>query len=333
MTGSRTDRSSERRGQVVNRVARLAALASLVAGLTGCGGPGEVDDGGETGSPVPAAEGNFPGRVYERNLVFASMEDDSVFIVPWMLETVEGADSVRREARAWLTRGGVWDGFFSEQWWTPPTRNPSRIVPYGGMGLLVRDGDVIDGVLFEQVPRTLEIILDEVGAVWTGARGGSFAVLTGAAYLADQRIDGMVLDMTRASAAGGPAGGDWAFLLSGDSAQFVFAADAEHGSEPEPLYRGWGNFSEDDAQWPEVQVEWRRTEAFPPARRDVPVEWSLVSDDGAVEGELTAVSAEIQAGEGPGPLLPVQALYEVEGEVTSGGRRWAVRGILVHERR
>lgn len=311
----------------------MSALCAVTMLATACGGAGEVDDAAETGSPVPSDEGNFPGRVYERNFVFASMEDDSVFIVPWMMETVEGADSVRREARAWLTRGGVWDGFYSEQWWTPPTRTPSRIVPHDGMGLLVRDGDAIDGVLFEEEPRNLEIILDEVGAAWTGARGGSFEVLTGAAFLADQRIDGMVLDMTRASAIGSPPGGDWAFLLSGDSVQFVFAADAEHGSDPEPLYRGWGNFSAGDSQWPEVQVAWRRTEAFPPARRDVPVEWSFVSDDGAVDGELTAISAEIQAGEGPGPLLPVQALFEVEGEISAGGATWPVHGILVHERR
>jgi hypothetical protein len=305
-------------------------VASL---LTACGGPGEVDSGTEAGTPVPTEEGNFPGRVYERNFVFASMEDDSVFIVPWMMQTVEGADSVQREAHAWLTRGGVWDGFYSELWWTPSTRSPSRIVPHDGMGLLVRDGDAVDGVLFEDEPRNLEIILDEVAASWTGSRGGSFQVLTGAAYLADQRIDGMVLDMTRASSQGILPGGDWAFLLSGDSVQFVFAADSEHGSDPEPMYRGWGNFSAGDSQWPEVQVSWRRTEAFPPARRDVPVEWSLETDDGVFEGRLVAVSAEIQAGDGPGPLLPVQALFEVEGEFSVGGATWPVRGILVHERR
>ncbi|HSG49444.1 MAG TPA: hypothetical protein VLA43_16610, partial [Longimicrobiales bacterium] len=146
-------------------------------------------------------------------------------------------------------------------------------------------------------------------------------------------IDGKVLDMARASAGGDPTGGDWAFLLAGDSAHFVLAADAEHGGEVEPVYRGWGSHQDGDLQWPEVTMTWERTEAFPPARRDVPVEWRLQSEDGSLRGRLEAVSAEIQPGEGPGPLLPVQALYEVVGELSSDSGDFPVHGILVHQRR
>ncbi|MGY8776766.1 MAG: hypothetical protein ACKVIN_01455 [Longimicrobiales bacterium] len=280
----------------------------------------------------PADSSNSPVRTYERNIVFASTEGDSVFIVPWMIQTVELAASVRREARGWLTRGGVWDGFLAERWTTPPTRTPARILPHEGLRLLVRDGGAIDGIVFEEGVRNLEIILGEVRTAWTGARGGSFEVLTGSAYLSDQRIDGMVLDMARASGASESPGGDWAFLLSGDSAQFVFAADREHGGEVEPLYRGWGR-GDSEFQWPEVRVDWRRTEAFPPARRDVPVEWRFWTSDEAFEGDLEVVSAEMQPGLGPGPLLPVRALYEVIGEVRTSAGTYPVHGILVHERR
>jgi hypothetical protein len=55
------------------------------------------------------------------------------------------------------------------------------------------------------------------------------------------------------------------------------------------------------------------------------------SSDGQVEGELEVVSAEILAGEGPGPLLPVRALYEVVGEISTSEGIFPVRGILVHE--
>jgi hypothetical protein len=311
----------------------LLLVLLLTTIVAACGSREEVVPEGTERAGTPEEDGNFPVRVYERNFVFVSTEGDSVFMVPWIMQTLETPDSVRRDAHAWLTRGGVWDGFYAERWWTPATRNPSRILPHGGLRLLVRDGDAIDGLIFEQGQRSLEVILDDVGASWTGARGGSFEVLTGSAYLADNRVDGMVLDMARAS--GGPEapGGDWAFLLSGDSAQFVFAADAEHGGEVEPLYRGWGDTDDAQLQWPEVRVDWQRTEAFPPARRDIPVEWRIWTSDESMEGHLEAVSAEMQPGTAPGPLLPVLALYEVVGELRTSEGSFAVRGILVHERR
>ena len=86
-------------------------------------------------------------------------------------------------------------------------------------------------------------------------------------------------------------------------------------------------------QWPVVRMDWERTEAFPPARRDVPVEWRVWSPDGSIEGRLEAVSAEIQPGEGPGPLLPVRALFEVTGSFAVGEDVYGVHGVLVHERR
>lgn len=312
-------------------LARILLVSPLVAAA--CGGAEEAPVPGAGGASPPPDEGSFVTSVYERNFVFASLEGDSVFIVPWLMQATETPDSVMREAYAWLARGGVWDPFYAERWWTPPTRAPGRILPHRGFALLVRDEGAIDGIVFEDPPRSLEIILGEGDDPWTGARGGSFQVLTGSAYLADQRVDGMVLDMARASAGDLPTGGDWAFLLSGDSAHFVLAADTEHGGEVEPLYRGWGDHEGEDLQWPEVRVDWRRTEAFPPARRDIPVAWEIWSSDGSIEGELEAVSAEIQPGVGPGPLLPVRALYEVVGELSTDDGDFQVHGIIVHERR
>ena len=307
----------------------LAALLPLVA----CGEPDTAPPAGESGEAAPPQPGDSVVGVYERNFVFAAFEGDSVFIVPWLIQATEMPDSVMRRAEGWIARGGVWDRFYTERWWTPPTRAPGRVLPHEGMAVLVRDAGVIDGIVFEDPPRSLEIILGDGEQPWTGARGGSFQVLRGSAYLAEQRIDGLVLDMARASAGDAPTGGDWAFLISGDSAHFVLAADAEHGGESEPLYRGWGDVGEDDLLWPEVRVDWSRTEAFPPARRDVPVEWEVWSSDGTIEGELEALSAEIQAGEGPGPLLPVRALYEVTGDLGTPAGDFPVRGIVVHERR
>lgn len=312
---------------------RLTPAIVFAVGLTACANDTEAPPPAASQGAAASGAENFEAREYERNFVFASMEGDSVFMVSWMMHNVETPDAILREADAWLARGGVWDGFYSERWSTRPTSEPSLLLPYGGLTLLVREGDAIDGIVFEEGPRALEISMEGVEASWTGPRGGLYEVLSGSAYLSDQRIDGMVLDMARASVGGAPTGGDWLFLLSGDSARFVLAADAEHGGEVEPLYRGWGDLGDQEVVWPEVRLDWRRTEAFPPARRDVPVEWRIWSSDNSVDGTLAAVSAEIRAGDGPGPLLPVRALYDVAGELRSAEGRFAVRGILVHQRR
>jgi hypothetical protein len=317
------------------RPRRLVALlvGPWVLVALACGEPERPPSQGTRTGDAAADSGDFVGRVFERNFVFASLEGDSVFFVPWLLKATEMPDSVKREAHAWLARGGVWDPFYATTWWTPSTRSPGRVLPHEELGLLVGDEGTIDGILFEDPPRNLEIIFGEGGDAWTGARGGSFHVLTGSAYLADRRIDGMVLDMARASTAGRPTGGDWAFLLSGDSAHFVFASDEEHGGDVEPMYRAWGSHAGSELQWPEVHVGWQRTEAFPPARRDIPVEWDIWSSDGTIQGELEAASAEIQPGEGPGPLLPVRALYEVVGRLSTRDGEFPVRGVVIHERR
>lgn len=311
----------------------LTTLLLLATALAACGDREQPPATGTAGVAPAADSGNFVRRVYERNFVFASLEGDSVFFVPWLMQATEHPDSVRREARAWLSRGGVWDGFYAERWATPPSRATTRIVPHGALGLLVGDEGAIDGVIFEDPPRSLEIILGEATSPWTGSRGGSFHVLTGSAYLADRRIDGMVLDMARGATGAEVPGGDWGFLLSGDSAHFVFSADEEHGGDRVPSYRVWGRHDGEEFGSASVGFEWNRTEAFPPARRDIPVEWEFESDDGLLSGRLEAVSAEIQPGEGPGPLLPVRAVYEVTGELEAPQGRFSVHGIVVHERR
>lgn len=310
----------------------FGCLMSLVL-LAACS-PDEEQPARSTNSGASEAEvGNFTARIYERNVVFASAVGDSAFFVPWMIQTVERPDTMERQAEGWLARGGVWDGFFSERWGGPVLRSPARILPYGGLQLLIGDGDVIDGVVFEDSGRSLEVFLDEVASSWAGPRGERFEVLTGSAYLADQRIDGMVLDMARTSI-DVPQGGDWAFLLSGDSAHFVVAASDEHSGETAPDYRAWGAWGEEATwRWPTVEVDWARNEAYPPARRDVPVAWHLTTEDQSLEGTLEAESAEIVAGEGPGPLLPVRALYEVRGNLRTDEGDFPVYGFMVHQRR
>lgn len=312
---------------------RRASLLGLVAATLACGEPAPQPRAATAGSGESAIVAGAANPTYEQSFVFASLSGDSVFLVPWLLRTTVRPDTVVREAHGWLERGRTWDAFFSARWRTPPTRTPARILPYGNMRLLVQEGDVVDGIIFEQGARHLELQLGDVRSSWGGPRGEAIEVLEGAAYLAEERVEGLVMHMARASSGATAPGGDWALLASGDSVVLVLAADDEHGGETEPVYRAWANIGDDDRIWTEVSVQWTATQAFPPSRRDVPVSWRIVTGERQLQGTLTSVASEIAAGSGPGPLLPVRALYEVAGDLSIDGRQYPVRGLLVHERR
>ena len=313
-------------------VLRVLAPVLLVTSVA-CGEAAPVPSAEPLGEGTDAGGANVTTPVFEQHFVFASVSGDSLFLVPWIIRATSLPDAVRREARGWLARSGTWDAFYAEEWTTPPSRAPARFLPYGNMRLLVEEGDVVDGIIFDDGARSLELVLGESQASWGGTRGESVELLEGAAYLAEERVDGVVLHLARASAGAGPPGGDWGFLVSGDSLSVVLAADAEHGGEVEPLYRGWADLDGSSLQWSELNLDWNATQAFPPARRDVPASWRVWSNDGTFEAELRAISSDIRPGTGPGPLLPVRALFEVVGEVSTATGDFPVRGLMVHERR
>lgn len=313
-------------------ILRALAVALLVSPIA-CGDSEPAPPAEPIGEGTDANGEGIATPVFEQNFVFASVSGDSVFLVPWMIRATSLPDGVRREARGWLARSGTWDAFYAEEWTTPPSRAPARFLPFENLQLLVQEGDVVDGIIFEDGARSLELVLGEVQASWGGPRGETVEIIEGAAYLAEERVDGVILHLARASAGAGPPGGDWAFLMSGDSVRIVLAADTEHGGDVEPMYRGWADLNGTGLQWPELNLEWTATQAFPPARRDVPASWRVWAADGTLDAELHAISSEIQPGAGPGPLLPVRALFEVIGEVSSAEGDFPVHGLLVHERR
>ncbi len=285
------------------------------------------------GTGPAAASESVPGRSYERYLVFATVTADSLIMVPWLFETATQPGAVVREARGWLGRSGTWESFFAQRWETPPTRIPARILPHGNLRLVVRDGNSVDGIIYDEGARNLELALGSELIQWGGPRGEVFRLLDGSLYLAERRLDGLVLDMARASSTDSPRGGDWAFLASGDSLQLVLQGDSEHQGEPLPSYRAWSRLDFRDLRWSALEVDWSETRAFQPARRDVPVSWTISSPEGDLQGTLEVISADVRAGEGSGPVLPVQALFEVTGTVIIEERTFPVRGLFRHERR
>ena len=77
------------------------------------------------------------------------------------------------------------------------------MLPFGNMKLLVQEGDVVDGIIFEDGVRRLELALGDVQASWGGPRGETIELVEGAAYLSDERVEGLILHLARASAGAG----------------------------------------------------------------------------------------------------------------------------------
>jgi hypothetical protein len=291
-----------------------------------------VEGAESRGAEAPDAT-TFQGRAYERYVVFMTNRGDSTLVVPWFFfaHTVPGG--VQRETRGWLARGGSWEGFHAESWETAPSRAPWRVLPRGPVRLVVGPGDALDAIVYESGARLLEVVPGELLAEWRGQRGETYRVQEGAALLSNQRVDGVMIDLARARAAGDPVAGDWLFLASGDSLHLYVDSPDGGTAGGSASYRGWARLDFRQLQWPRIVVEWVEVRAFEPARRDVPLRWSLRSEDGDMEGTLVIRSSNMEVGAGEGPILPVDAFFEVEGSIRVEGSEYPVRGLVRHIQR
>lgn len=305
----------------------------LAAATTACGGAENAPQRAPDAAGESSAPGNFRGRIYERNFVFTTLSGDSAFLVPWLMTAQTRPGGVDRQARGYFARGSTWENFYDQSWATPPSRAPWRILPHGSLRLVVGDADAVAGVIFSEGPRQLELELSGGPLMeWTGNRGQIYRLQDGAAYLSDQRVSGLVLDMTRVHGAEEAAQGDWAFLTSGDSLQMVLENPTAAPPGTPGGSRAWARLDFRDLRWPAVTIDWADVRGFQPARQDVPVSFTITSDADDLDGVLQVQSAQIQAGTGPGPLLPVDALFLVSGTLRVEGGTYPVRGLYRHTR-
>lgn len=305
----------------------LFVFISVLA-LTACSG-----DGAPAGNPASGTSGEgvepatIPGEVYERDIVFATTFGDTTLITPWFFRASADSTGIDREVRALLSRSGAWDPFFDERWSTPPGRTPWRILPYGPMRIVVGESDALDRVIFRDGTREMELIFGETLAEWIGSRGEIFRMQEATVLLSNRLLDGILLDISRARRRADAPSGDWTFLFSDDGFQ-LFLEDP--GSGGETPFRAWTRVDFREVQWPAVTVEWSEVRAYERARRDVPIAWSFTSSDHELRGELTVRATHVTIGEGEGPLLPIDGLFEVQGTVYAPGGVHEVRGFYRH---
>jgi hypothetical protein len=191
----------------------------------------------------------------------------------------------------------------------------------------------LETIIFQEGARNLEVNLGELLIEWSGQRAQTYRVHRGTIILSDQRLDGHILDMTRARATDDSPPGDWGFLLSGDTLQVVMEDLARDPGPDGGAFSLWARVEFIDRQWQRVRFTWSEVMAFEPARRDVPMRWEIQSPEGDLTGNLTTVAPFLEAGEGEGPRLPVDALLQVAGTLTLGERDFPVRGFIRHLQR
>jgi hypothetical protein len=312
----------------------LLTLALALAGVAGCTPSREpAPDTGSQEEAARAPDRNFHGRSYERNLVFLATGSDSTLIVPWLFAARTWPGGVDRRVQGWLARSETWDRFMDDIWEAPPTRVPWRILPRGPTRLILGLDEALERVVYREGPRHLEVAFGALLVEWTGPRAQTFRIQEGAARLSELRMDGLVLDMSRAWTAEDEPPGGWGFLVSGDSLQVVME-DASSGSGPEGgRWSLWTRVGLEELRWDGVQLVWSERLAYEAARRDVPGAW-LIRDPGReISGSLASAASFLAAGEGEGPLLPVEGLYQVTGVLALAGRSYPVRGLIRHLQR
>lgn len=248
-----------------------------------------------------------------------------MLMVAWDFENRSEPGGVGRSIRGWLARGGEWSQFMEDEWTTAPSRAPWRILPRGSARLTVGEEDALESIAYKEGLRDLVTVVGPTLREWRGQRGEIYRLSEGTTILSGAPSEGYVLDVSTARLSGALVPQEWALLVGEDNLQ-VLLADPEGPGD----YRAWAREDFQDLSWPVVTVEWSEMRSFERARRDVPVVWSVTSENGDLSGEIEATSSHVQTFEGDGPRLPVLGVYEVIGHLEIGGARQSVRGFLHH---
>ena len=310
-----------------------ATLAALLLG--GCSeNVPESASPAVSGQSVPAplaagepARDSATGATYLRTVVFLDAASDTTMFVPWEFENRDEADGIHRVVRAWLARGTQWSLFVEDAWVTQSSRAPWRVFPRGAARMVVGQDDALRELYYQEGIRDLSIRFGEVAAEWSDPRVGTYRLLNATASLSGVESEGWIVDASTAYPADSGDATEWAMLIGDDLHLLLAAADGAR------THRAWARWSAEDLSWPSVTITWAETRSFERARRDIPVLWRFESPDGGLSGELRSVSAHHQTLDGSGPVLPVLAVYEVDGHVLVNDSRVAVKGFLRHAQR
>lgn len=310
--------------------------ATLAWGCDRTGSAGEEPSG--MPDSIPALETPGPGDVvFDRDLLFLSLDPDSLIAIPWFFRSQVTPTAVEREEKVLLGGGGTWEVLVQESMSTPATRSPWRIIPGSRTRLIVGLNDRLESLIFSDPPRELEVVVGNLMTEWPRPGDEAIRLYDGETRFPAGPTEGLVLEISRrweVSEDGGGPPGDWLFLHSGSQLQLFLDERAPADSARSPArYGGWSRLALRDLGWEDVAMEWVEMRAFEEARRDIPVQWHFSTPRGDLSGTLTALDSYVEAGAGEGPILPVSGFFEVSGDLEIQNEEFQVVGIVRHIQR
>ncbi len=313
-------------------IAKFIALSSIMMVTAACSSPeAEAPVGAAASDSVQAPAAVRPSAErFERSFVFLSNRQDSVLSAGWMADAASRPDGVDRISRGVVTLAGTGQVFYRATAVTSPSAVPWRLLPDTAMRILVGESDRVEQLIFEKAAPPVAFRLGDLLNEWTTGFGAVMRLLDAEVEVGGRTFTGRLLDVTHSwRESTNPPPGDWMLLTSGDSLALVMHAMGP-GSEQ---YQVWGRQGLQTIGWPEATVTWGAVQAYDRARRDVPVSWSISSDTGDLSALLELRRADLEAGIGDGPLLPVDGFLEVGGRLVLRGAEYAVRGLIRHTQR
>lgn len=304
-------------------------LAVLALFALGCGPSPELEPDRDT-EPRPEGEStpDPEDRRFLREIAFVGPSPDSAISVAWRFETRQRGDETDRHAEGVLTRGGAWETFFSDTTPLPADVSPWLVVPRGPFSVIASDAGDVETLAFSDPPRELETVLGPTRAEWSGSRGEVYRLLEGSIGLADESLDGWILEMTRSWTGVSESDTDWMFLVSEDGPEVVIDGPGPASAEEMGLMRAWVRIDFRELRWSELTVTWPEVRALVAARRDIPRAWDFATPDSAFVGSVRALSEWAEALDSESPMPPIRGLYRVVGEVEVNGERFEVFGLV-----
>ena len=319
----------------------LALVVVLALGLLtwGCdsAAPEAVDPAPLPASPpaepLPeATDTEVPAQAHHRNLVFLSRDADSTVVVPWTFHGVRAGPAEARGRGVWLARGGSWERLVQEVEEGGGHGSAWQILPGPGVGLVVGSEGGLESLRLRNAPPELRTRVGILLADWSTSPREAVRFHQAVTELEGEEVPGFLLDHGSTIGPGQQPPGDWVFVHGGDVFQGFFQAVSPARAEDPvlPTWMGWTRIAVRERRWSAMEVAWDEMRAFEDARRDIPTRWELRSPEGELEVTLESVGSFLEAGEGDGALLPVDAFFTVQGEARFEGDTVAVRGVVRH---
>lgn len=328
-----------------HRTATLALLVPATLGAAGaCGGErGPAPAGTPAADPAEPAGAVAPTRYLSGFAFTGAVTGGSQLYLELVNETSESA--LARDYRGWLSSGDGWERLLTLRDTVPVPRAAWRILPGGGLRVLVGDGSRIVGLAYTDSARRLRLQPTRVIADWTGPTGQR--ELLAEAVLRHDSLSqpGLLFFRRAARAPGGPAdGGPDRLLLLGDTrGNGLLVADA--GPDTTVSGFAWGWIDGARSRWTDAELlaaapaaagEAADTPAAADALADRAIDpdgasaadggresWTLRIPSAGILGRLRAVGATGAEG---ATLLLVAGTLEADG----GSR--PVRGLILRGR-